>query len=305
MTWGLLAGGILIAALCFSTGVTVGQLRHRTRLRRLAEGASELARGNLAHRFFLSGSDDAAVTAVTLNTLADDIQRERTNARSRDAARRQLLADISHDLRTPITSIAGYTDALQRGLGDEPERYLAVIAAKAEALAQLTDDLFYAARIDAGDLDLTTQMIDLAEVARRSALGFESQLADSGARVDVRIADARYDVAADPSALARVLTNLISNAIQHARGMEHFIIEVETVGGSHVVRVLNDGAPLPTDADRLFRRGATGPSGGTGLGLAIALELAERMGGTLHAENDPNGMAAFVLSMPRIEFSES
>lgn len=305
MTWGMVAGGILTAALAFSMGVGVGRLRRRGRLRRIAEGASELARGNLAHRIFLSGSDDAALAAETLNALADDIQRERAGARSRDAARRQLLADISHDLRTPITSIAGYTDALQRGLGEEPERYLGVIAAKAEALVQLTDDLFYAARIDAGDLDLTTQTVDLAETARRSVLGFEPQLAESGARIVVRIPDARCDVAADPSALARVLTNLVSNAIQHGGGMRHFILDVETTADSHTLRVANDGGPLPANAERLFQRGATGPAGGTGLGLAIARELAERMGGSLGAESDRDGMAAFVLSMPRVEFRES
>jgi len=296
--------GVGVAA-AFAAGLAVGTLRQRSRLRRITEGASQLARGNLAHRIMLPGDDQAAEAAETLNALADAVQQEREAAAARDAAQRQLLADISHDLRTPITSIAGYTDALQRGLGDEPERYLAVIAAKAEALAQLTDDLFYAARIDAGDLELARGPIDLAEAVRRSVLGFEPQLAGAGVHVDVRIPDERCMVDADQSALARILTNLVSNSVHHGAGMTTFGVAMASDRGESLVQVSNDGARLPEDAERLFRRGVAGPSGGTGLGLAIARELAEQMGGSVTAANDPDGTVTFTLAMPRHEFSET
>ena len=296
--------GVGVAA-AFAAGLAVGTLRQRSRLRRITEGASQLARGNLAHRIMLPGDDQAAEAAETLNALADAVQQEREAAAARDAAQRQLLTDISHDLRTPITSIAGYTDALQRGLGDEPERYLAVIAAKAEALAQLTDDLFYAARIDAGDLELARGPIDLAEAVRRSVLGFEPQLAGAGVHVDVRIPDERCMVDADQSALARILTNLVSNSVHHGAGMTTFGVAMASDRGEYLVQVSNDGARLPEDAERLFRRGVAGPSGGTGLGLAIARELAEQMGGSVTAANDPDGTVTFTLAMPRHEFSET
>jgi len=304
MTW--TAAVIAIVALAaFGAGLALGTARQRSRLRRISEGAAELARGNLAHRIILPGDDEAASAAETLNTLADSVQREREAAAARDASQRQLLADISHDLRTPITSIAGYTDALQRGLGDEPERYLAVIAAKAEALAQLTDDLFYAARIDAGDLELARAPLDLAEVVRRSVLGFEPQLAGAGVRVDVSISDERCVVEADQSALVRIITNLVANSIHHGEGMTAFSIAVEPRDSDYLVRVSNDGARLPDDAERLFQRGVTGPAGGTGLGLAIARELAEQMSGSIAAANTGDGTVTFTLSMPRCEFSET
>jgi len=305
MMWVVALAVAITAAAAFAAGLAVGTLRQRSRLRRITEGASELARGNLAHRIMLPGDDQAAEAAETLNALADAVQQEREAAAARDAAQRQLLADISHDLRTPITSIAGYTDALQRGLGDEPERYLAVIAAKAEALAQLTDDLFYAARIDAGDLELARGPIDLAEAVRRSVLGFEPQLAGAGVHVDVRIPDERCMVDADQSALARILTNLVSNSVHHGAGMTTFGVAMASDRGESLVQVSNDGARLPEDAERLFRRGVAGPSGGTGLGLAIARELAEQMGGSVTAANDPDGTVTFTLAMPRHEFSET
>lgn len=305
MTWPLAVAIAIACAASFAAGLAAGTVRQRSRLRRITEGAAELARGNLAHRIILPGDDEAANAAETLNALADSVQRERETATARDASQRQLLADISHDLRTPITSIAGYTDALQRGLGDEPERYLAVIAAKTEALAQLTDDLFYAARLDAGDLTLTRVPIDLAEAVRRSVLGFEPQLAGAGVRVDVSIPDERCEVRADHSALVRIITNLVANSIHHGEGMTSFAVMVEARADDCLVRVSNDGARLPDDTDRLFQRGVTGPAGGTGLGLAIARELAEQMGGSITAANTGETAVTFTLSMPRPEFSET
>jgi two-component system, OmpR family, phosphate regulon sensor histidine kinase PhoR len=295
----LLAGlaGLLLAA--FAGGVLVGRQRHRSRLRRVSDGVAELARGNLAHRVILPGDDDAARMAEDLNRLADAVQLERETAAAREAARHRLLTNISHDLRTPITSVAGYVDALRRGLGDEPERYLEVLALKTDELAALTDDLFYASRLDAGDLELQHQRMDLAEAVRRAVLGFEPQLAGKGVLVDIALREGRCIVMADPSAVSRILANVVSNGLRHGTGMTRFAVAMSEDAGAWVVRVSNDGPPLPDDADRLFLRGVTGPSGGAGLGLSIARELAERMGARVGAENAADGGVAFTLAFPK------
>lgn len=291
-------GAIILVA--FSAGLAAGLLRSRARLRRVTDGIAELARGNLAHRVILAGNDQPARMGEYLNGLADDVQAEREATAGREDARRRLLANISHDLRTPITSIAGYVDALQRGLGDEPEGYLAIIGGKAEELGQLTDDLFYAARLDAGDLELKGGPLDLAEAVRRSVLGFEPLLAGQGARVDVDIPECRCLVQADPSAVARILSNLMSNSVRHAAGMTEFSVTMFTGEADYVVRIANDGPRLPDQPDRLFQRGTAGSGGGTGLGLSIARELAERMGAAVTAENMPDTGVAFALVFPRL-----
>lgn len=275
-------------------------MRRATRLQRISEGLGELARGNYAHRVLLPGDDEASRMAEELNRLADTIQAEREAAATRDAARRQLLANISHDLRTPITSIAGYVDALQRGLGDEPQRYLAVLAQKTNELAQLTDDLFYSARIDAGDLELKSQRLDLAEVVRRSILGFEPQLTAKGVRVEVALPEGACVVEADPSALSRILSNLVSNALRHGEGMTAFSVTMTENDGAFAVCIGHDGGQLPPDIDRLFERGVAGPSGGTGLGLSIARELAERMGASVALASAPAGGVESTLSFPKL-----
>lgn len=308
MTWPILAAVAVALVAAFAAGLAVGLLRTHTRMRRVSEGMAELADGNFAHRIILPGDDEAARMADDVNRLADAIQVEREAAAACDVSRRLLLANISHDLRTPITSIAGYVDALQRGLGDEPERYLAVIGAKADELAQLTDDLFYEARLDAGDLTLKRSPLDLAEAVRRSVLGFEPQLVGIGARVDVDIPEDGCIIEADPSAVTRILSNLVANGMRHGEGMTVFSVAMFERGADLVVRVGNDGAPLPDDASHLFERGATGPGGGAGLGLSIARELAERMGATLVAENDAGQGVTFTLTFPRAparEFRET
>ncbi|MFA5844503.1 MAG: HAMP domain-containing sensor histidine kinase [Coriobacteriia bacterium] len=304
MTWPLLLAIAAALVAAFSAGLAVGLLRTRARMRRVSEGIAELAAGNLAHRIILPGGDEAACMAEDVNRLADAIQVEREAASSCDASRRLLLANVSHDLRTPITSIAGYVDALQRGLGDEPDRYLAVIGAKADELAQLTDDLFYEARLDAGDLTLKRSRLDLAEAVRRSVLGFEPQLVGMGVRVDVDIPEDPCFVEADPSAVTRILSNLVANGVRHGEGMTAFSVAMLSLDADHVVRVGNDGPRLPEDASHLFERGATGTGGGAGLGLSIARELAERMGATVVAENTSEGGVAFTLTFPKAPRSE-
>jgi signal transduction histidine kinase len=299
MTWGLALVLMLAVSAAFGAGLAVGLARGRARLRRVAEGVAELAGGNHAHRVLLAGDDPAALIATDLNRLADAIQLEQETSATRDEARRRLLADISHDLRTPITSIAGYVDALSRGIGDDPERYLAIIAAKSDELAQLTDDLFYASRLDAGDLDLAVAPLDLAEAVRRSVLGFEPQLSGAGVRVDVSIPDRPCIVDADRSAVSRVLSNLVSNGLRHRVGTTAISVEMAERDSSYVVSVTNEGSRLPDDTDRLFERGVAGPAGGTGLGLSIARELAELMCATVEARADDPDSATFVLVFPK------
>lgn len=300
MAWGYLLAVVVGLAVGAAVGAAAIRARDRRRLSRLHEGISELAEGNLAHRVIMPGSDGVSHMADDLNRLADAIQVEREAAAAAGEARRRFIANISHDLRTPITSIAGYVDALQRGLGDEPERYLAVIRTKVDELAQLTDDLFYAARLDAGDLKLNLVQCDLAEAVRRSVLGFEPELAALNARVDLSIPDKRCLVAADPSAVARILSNLISNSVRHGDSMTVFTVDMTAGERDFIVRLVNDGSSLPSDIERLFDRGVSGPGGGAGLGLSIARELAERMGASVSAANTGGGGVAFTLAFPSL-----
>lgn len=274
--------------------------RLERRLARLREGVGELVRGNLGHRMMLPGDDAAALLGEELDSLAETMQSQREEAARRETARRRLFEDVSHDLRTPITSIAGYVDALRRGLGGEPERYLAILSGKTEELASLTDDLFYAARLEAGELTFRIRTVDVAEIVRQTVLGFEPQLRGLSVDVGLDIPDAPCLADADESALRRILGNVMSNAVRHAQGMRRFHVSLQSAEDGWRVTIANDGDGLGMPAEDVFVRGSS-EAGGTGLGLAISRELAKRLSASLTAEEPPQGGVAFVLSLPAAE----
>jgi len=294
------AAGLVLAALI---GVVIGylvtRLHRQPTLRRVAEGLDELARGNLVHRVVAHGSGEAAELASAVNHLAEAMQATRSDALRREEAHRQLISNLSHDLRTPITSIAGYVDALQRGMGEDPARHLDIIAMKTAEVARLADDLFYLTRLDAGDLSLTLAPIDASEVARRSLLGFEQELRSRGIDVVVNIPDTRCLVVADEAALGRVIGNFVANSLKHARSMRTLGIRVASEPEGCAVTVWDDGEGFPKGVAELLERGTSvGPGGGAGLGLSIAHELSARMGATLRVKSAAGERTSVTVQYP-------
>ena len=283
---------ILIAGIALAIVAAVGvvymveRLHRQSALKRVAEGLDELARGNLVHRVVSPGSGEVAELAPAVNRVAEAMQAARSDALRREEAQSQLISNLSHDLRTPITSIAGYVDALQRGIGEDPARHLDIIAMKTAELARLADDLFYLTRLDAGDLSLNLAPVDVGEVTRRCLLGFEHELRSRGIDMLVEIPDATYEVLADEAALGRVIGNFIANSLKHARSMRTLGVSVASEVNGCAVTVWDDGEGFPKGVAELLERGTSvGPGGGAGLGLSIAHELSARMGATLRVKS--------------------
>jgi signal transduction histidine kinase len=282
----LIAGLALVALGVAAAAYLVERLHRQSALQRIVEGLDELANGNLVHRVAAPGTGETAELATAVNRLAEAMQATRSDALRREEAHRQLISNLSHDLRTPITSIAGYVDALQRGIGEDPGRQLDIIAMKTTELTRLADDLFYLTRLDAGDLSLSLTPIDVSEVARRCLLGFEQELRSRGVDVVVEIPDATCVVVADEAALGRVIGNLVANSLKHARSMRTLGVSVGREGDGCAVTIWDDGEGFPKGVAELLERGTSvGPGGGAGLGLSIAHELSARMGATLRASS--------------------
>ncbi|MDH4139211.1 MAG: HAMP domain-containing histidine kinase [Coriobacteriia bacterium] len=283
----------LASALVWATARLTGASR---RVAKLRAAVSQMRAGNLAHRAVVAGSDGVAALADDINEWAEEIQSEREDERNRDAAHKRLISNISHDLRTPITSIAGYVDALERGLGDDPKRHVDVLVKKTAELTALTEDLFFMTKLDSGDLQLQLRPVRLDEIVRQTLLGFEQDLASRGVTVTADIPDYPCVVQADESALRRVLTNLMANSLRHAKGMTRFSVAVLTSADGCGVRISDDGAGFTKRVEDLFERGAkAGPGGGSGLGLSIAHDLAERMGASISAHSEPGEGTAITL----------
>jgi signal transduction histidine kinase len=300
-----MAATSLIAGLALAIVAAVGvlyvadRLRRRSALRRVTEGLDELARGNLVHRVASRDWGEMAELGSAVNRLAEAMQVARSDALRREEAHSQLISNLSHDLRTPITSIAGYVDALQRGMGDDPERHLGIIAMKTAELTRLADDLFYLTRLDAGDLRLTLVPVDVSEVARQCLLGFEQELRSRRIEVVVDIPDAMCEVVADEAALGRVIGNFVANSLKHARSMRTLGVTVGREADRCAVTVWDDGEGFPSGTAELLERGTSvGPGGGAGLGLSIAHELSARMGATLRVSSAAGQRTSVTVLFP-------
>jgi signal transduction histidine kinase len=293
-TQGLVAWLLLTCALAAALGgaaAAVAAWRQRQALLRVAEGLEAILAGNDARRIVVATGGPVGRIADGVNALAERSCVEREERDAREDAHRRLLANISHDLRTPLTSIAGYADALARGIGDDPDRYLQVLSSKTAELSRLTDDLFYLTRMDAGDISLETTPTDIAEEVSAALLGFEHECTVRNIAVDV-VAEAPCRVIADPSAIRRILGNLVSNALRHATGMTRLEVSVTPSATGCTIEVADDGAGFTTAPERLFERGVA-EGGGSGLGLAIVHGLATRMGATLQASSEPGVKTSF------------
>jgi signal transduction histidine kinase len=273
--------------------------RQGRRLSVLAEAARELAEGNLARRIILPGTDGPSQVAHYLNRLADQVQTRLAEDRRSLEWHKRLLTDISHDLRTPITSLSGYLDAMMRGLDDPTGKYLGIVWLKAQEIVELTNDLFYQARVDSGDLSLRSDHLDLAEVLRQVVLGFEPALTHDRVAVSLAIPDARCMAVGDESAVRRILSNIIANSVRHGTGKTCLRVTLDDEGESHRIVISDNGKGFSEGLDRLLERGAAAGRGGAGLGLSIAKELASLQGIDMTARSKAYEDTSFILDFPK------
>ena len=235
----------------------------------------------------------------TINELMEQRQTEGAGYRRKEQDLRRQIADVSHDLRTPLTSILGYLQLVEEdSLTPEQRReYLAVIRSRAATLQTLITSFYDLSRIEGGQWQLEREPVDLArELADQLAAAYE-QLEQAGLQVSVKIADGLPPVWGDRNGVVRVLSNLLTNAYRHGTGTLEARLYRE---GDHVVFAFSNDAPGMTDEDveRVFERFYTvdrmRTGQNTGLGMAIVKALAERMWGQVSARLEDGRFTAQV-----------
>ncbi len=232
---------------------------------------------------FLSVRDaHARRLASELNLQLKRLRRQRQRYQQGDAELKDAVASISHDLRTPLTAIWGYTDLLEREeLPENAKRYLGQIRNRMEAMTKLTEELFCYS-LAAGQKELNPEPVDLRRILEESLMSFYAAMTQRGIRPDISLPEGAVVRMLDPSALGRIFGNIISNALKYSSG--DFTAVLEENGAavfSNSVQGLD-----PVSAARLFDRFYTVETGrgATGLGLSIAKALTERQGGRIQAD---------------------
>ena len=312
-SWGyfIIAGGaaLLIAAL-------VAWQMSRRMARPLVEAmqvTGRIASGELESRVPVRPRDypEFASLAGSINDMAQSLEDGRT--RERD-----LLLAVSHDLRTPLTSIRGFAEAIEDGAIEDSRQAADVIIAESRRLERLVGDLLDLTKLEAGQMSISMRPTDAAEVVATTAEGFRPAAAKSGRRIVLHVSDGggasipgdaassfRRSVAADPDRLAQLLANLLENALTFARSTVTVSLVDATAGRGCLIAVEDDGPGIaPENLERVFERfyrADRGPNRqiGSGLGLAIVSELASAMGGSVRAESPlgPDGGSRFVVTL--------
>ena len=291
-------GGWFVAvaalALAVAAAVAANLGRRLTRPLREAQAATKrIAAGDLATRVPIDSQDGEELSGLSqsINTMAASLERSR-------GLERQFLLSVSHDLRTPLTSIRGFAEALAEERTPDPAHAANVILTESRRLERLVQDLLELARLDARRFSLDMRATDVAEVVGDTAEGFRPAADREGVtlRVDT---EAAAPAAADPDRLAQVVANLVENALKYARSA----IAVGTGPHGTGLWVEDDGPGIgDDDLPHVFEpfyqsHRAASRDVGTGLGLAIVHELVEAMGGDVRAESPPAGGTRVVVTL--------
>lgn len=297
---------MLLAGLIVLVGVgllSIWLARRLTRpIRTIEQAAVQLATGDLSARATVppTTDDELAALANALNTMAAQLEQARGSEHA-------FLLSISHDLRTPLTSIRGYAEALADGTLDDADpndrkRAATIIGAEGRRLERLVKDLLDLSRLDSHQFSLNPRPCDATEVVRDAGEAFAPQARELGIALNVISGDA-LGVDLDPERLAQIVANLIENALKYATAKVEVYAAMQSPTQLAIV-VVDDGPGIPADQmarvfERLYTvRETPGRAVGTGLGLAIVRELAAAMGGNARAEAAPGGGTRFVVALP-------
>ncbi len=290
----LAAAGILGCILAAGGAALLARSISRPVLR-VAHASRRLAEGDDPEPLPLGGSRELRGLAQSFNTMAMQLARARS-------AERSFLLSVSHELKTPLTTIRGYSEALDEGVLT-PERAGKVIRTEAARLERLITDVINLARLDQRRFDIFPEPVDLAEIARESAMRHSARARELGVRLHVQKHGEPVPALADRDRLLQAVSNLIENALRCTPSGG--TVTLAAAAGELTVRdtgpgIAPDEVPRAFDRFFLYRRYNGHRPVGTGLGLAIVRELALAMGGDVAVASSASG-TAFTLRLPLLE----
>jgi signal transduction histidine kinase len=286
--WMAGVGGMLIALILGSW--LSRSLTHP--VRDLTTATRALASGKLEQQVPVRSKDELGELAESFNQMSADLVRA-------NQSRRQMTADIAHDLRNPLTVIGGYLESLQDGkLKPTPERFQ-IMQAEVQHLQHLVDDLRILPLADAGELSIHKQPVIIKELLEKTALTYQHQAQELGIQIQVDIESNLPEVQIDLERMEQVLGNLVSNALRYTPGGGKISLSAKQTEGSLIVSIKDNGSGIPSEIlphifERSYRGDSSRSGNESGLGLAIARSVVELHGGNIRAESDGTGAEFFI-----------
>lgn len=265
-------------------------------VRRVASAARELGDGAFDVRVPVKGRDELAYLAASFNTMAHRVSESIEDLRAKDRQQQRFVADVAHDLRTPLASMVAMVDTLDSATPETRTRATELLGTQTRRLARLVEDLMEISRFDAGSADFRPEPVELPALVEDAI-----EVSVPGTAVEVT-STGDTTVVADPRRVHTIVGNLLANAARHGR--TPITVSIDGSPDTVTIKVSDSGPGVPEELlpilfDRFVRGDhARQATGGSGLGLAIARENARIHGGSLEVHNDRG--AVFTVSLPRV-----
>jgi len=289
----ILAGGAIVGLLVILIGRSYVRT-YTSNIRRLQEAARKVADGNFETKIPVASVGPLRPLARTFN----EMQRRLAEL---DSARKQFIANASHELRTPIFSLGGFVELLEDEDPSPEERaeFVRTMRQQIERLTKLTTDLLDLSQLDAGAVVMRASTVDLTALAREVTKEFGARAELRGSRLQLRTPKQPAIALADPDRVRQIIRILLDNALSHTPEGTDVTVTTYSANGRAELTVSDDGSGIPQRVQkRIFERFYTADkAGGSGLGLAIATELAQRMKGEITISSSRR-FTAFTLDLP-------
>ncbi len=265
----------------------------------ISDAIQNISEGDLNTTIDVIGDDEFSSMAANLNKMAEDIRQLMEKERESERTKNELITNVAHDLRTPLTSIIGYLELLAGNTRIDPEmqhKYIEIAYGKSKRLEKLIEDLFGFTKLNYGKMSMHVAQLDLVKLLGQLLEEAYPNFAEKNLSYDLQSNVPAKMISADGNLLARLFDNLIGNAIKYGADGKRVLVQIFAGEEVVTVSVTNYGYVIPPDElplifNKFYRveRSRSSSTGGTGLGLAIAKEIVDMHGGTIGVTSDLNG----------------
>ena len=278
--------------------------RVKVRLNEMLDALADIKAGNGSRRILSTTDELTAPIAYEINDIVSSYEKKLAAFRRTQGTNRQLMTSLSHDVRTPLTTLIGYLDAAHRGLvsGREKDDSIETARRKAYDLKEYIDVLFDWFKLNSDEFILTMDIVEAAELTRNILIDWIPVLEEKRIDYQIHIPEQPFRVRLDPDAYLRILNNLIQNVIVHSHA-DRMELSLSARDGKLILLVADNGVGMEREDlkhifERLYKCDKGRSEKGSGLGLSIVRQLVEKMGGTISAESTTGDGAAFTLCFP-------
>lgn len=281
--------------------------RVKAQINGMLDALEDIKAGNGNRRILSATYEFTASIAYEVNDIVSSYEKELSSFRQAEEVNKQLMTSLSHDVRTPLTTLIGYLDAAHKGIvtGKDKDEYVEIARRKAHDLKEYIDVLFDWFKLNSDEFVLLIDPVEAVELTRNILIDWIPIFEDKQIDYSIDIPEQPFRVRLDPDAYMRVLNNLIQNVIVHSHA-DKINISLSNQDGNMKIVVADNGVGIEKDDlkhifERLYKCDKGRSEKGSGLGLSIVHQLVEKMNGTITAESTPGNGTMFALYFPLVD----